>query len=115
MSDGLTDGYRMERQNAERARRLAKFGTELCYVCSKDLLGAAPVTDAMRRERYRHVLEGRQEHVYFCSEQCLQVQKDMLEVVEKARKAVADTSLSVAFRTSARELIRQVAEGYFPE
>lgn len=113
MGDGLGDGYRAGLEERTRQWKLARFGTVACYTCGKEP-GTMSVTDPYSFEKYKHTdhLSGEvPERVRFCSQQCLETNKQMLGAVAALSAFIGETSSSVfspAFRMSARNLIEEV-------
>ncbi len=113
MGDGTSDGHRAGLEERTRQLKLARFGTVACYTCGKEP-GLMNVTDVYSFEKYKHTdhLSGEvPERIRFCSQRCLEVNKEMLGAVTAISAFIGETSsvvFSPAFRVSARNLIEEI-------
>lgn len=123
MSDGLYDGYRMEVEGRDRARRMAVFGTGCCFTCGK-LLGSQekePVKVGNDRNiflQFDVVLDGngRPEPaptvVRFCTETCRSRLLKAMEMTEGVRNILAkEQETSAAFRENVRRHLERALSG----
>lgn len=116
MSDGMSEGYRAELEATARAKRMAKFGQEMCFTCAKVLKGGERVHEEFDRDVFLQaelILEGGRavpgpKKIMFCSELCKAKHTGAMHLVSRMVDLLAREPCSPAFRTNFRKHMLKV-------
>lgn len=116
MSDGMSEGYRAELEAGVRAKRMAKFGQEMCFTCAKVLGGGERAFEEFDRDVFLQaelILEsGRPvpapKKVKFCTDLCQAKHTGAMHLVSRMVDLLSREPSSPAFRTNFRKHMEKV-------